>query len=194
MCCDWFDKNWFDKIMNLQYPRNKAYWKFLYGWPYQRPHWNKICMVLASCPLSNALCSVWDMHNSASQVPRPFWYANCVVGSTPLLSKNHPRQTNTHQTFKDLKPTVDAQTSIGGHLSVVDAPWSRWNWAELPHLFFCSEPFILEQRTLGIALVPQGTKQLISLMGSWPAQPDRSRQSNNNNTTLDNNYVMEIVE
>ena len=26
----------------------------------------------ASCPLSNALCSVWDTHRSASQVPRPF--------------------------------------------------------------------------------------------------------------------------
>ena len=34
-----------------------------------------------------------------------------------------------------------------------------------PHLSFCSEPFGLEQRTLGIASVPQGTKQFIALNG-----------------------------
>ena len=34
-----------------------------------------------------------------------------------------------------------------------------------PYLSFCSEPFHLEQCTLGIALVPQGTKQFIALNG-----------------------------
>ena len=34
-----------------------------------------------------------------------------------------------------------------------------------PHLSFCSEPFGLEQRTLGIASVPQGTKQFIACNG-----------------------------
>ena len=34
-----------------------------------------------------------------------------------------------------------------------------------PHLSFCSEPFGLEQRTLGIASVPQGTKQFIAING-----------------------------
>ena len=34
-----------------------------------------------------------------------------------------------------------------------------------PHLSFCSEPFGLEQCTLGIASVPQGTKQFIALNG-----------------------------
>ena len=36
-----------------------------------------------------------------------------------------------------------------------------------PHLSFCSEPFGLEQRTLGIASVPQGTKEFVILNGEW---------------------------
>ena len=35
----------------------------------------------------------------------------------------------------------------------------------LPHLSFCSAPFSLEQRPLGIALAPQGTKQFVALNG-----------------------------
>ena len=53
--------------------------------------------ITASCPLSNTLCSVWDMHKGASQVPRPFRWANCVVGSTPLRSINRPRRTDTRR-------------------------------------------------------------------------------------------------
>ena len=68
-----------------------------------------------------------------------------------------------------------------------------------PHLSFCSEQFGLEQRTLGIASVRQGTKQFIALNGSGPARPDRLRQDNNNYTnehqhtpqlTLDNTAII----
>ena len=41
------------------------------------------------------------------------------------------------------------------------------------HLSFCSVPFGLEQLTLGIASVPQETKQFIALNGEMPARPDR---------------------
>ena len=56
-----------------------------------------ICTILASCAFSNALCSVCDMHNSASQVPRHFWEANWLVGTILLCSINHPRQTDTRR-------------------------------------------------------------------------------------------------
>ena len=32
----------------------------------------QVCTFLTSCQLFNALCSVWDTHKCASQVPRPF--------------------------------------------------------------------------------------------------------------------------
>ena len=48
-----------------------------------------------------------------------------------------------------------------GRLSVVDVPRLQTE----PGLSFCSEPFGLEQRNLGIASVPQGTKQFIALNG-----------------------------
>ena len=48
-----------------------------------------ICTILASCPLSNALCIVWDTHKSASQVPRPLRQANWIFGSTPLRGRMH---------------------------------------------------------------------------------------------------------
>ena len=36
-----------------------------------------------------------------------------------------------------------------------------------PHLFFCAEPFGLEQHILGIASVPQETKQFTALSDEW---------------------------
>ena len=53
-----------------------------------------------------------------------------------------------------------------GRLSVVDVlPTPNGVGPNRPHLSFYSEPFGLEQRTLGIASVPQGTKQFIAING-----------------------------
>ena len=71
MRCGWFDRNCVN-IANTdpQIPTEQSLWRMPKGWPYQRLHWNQSAR--SSCPLSNALCSVWDTHKSASQVSRPF--------------------------------------------------------------------------------------------------------------------------
>ena len=75
-------------------------------------------------------------------------------------------------------------TSIGGASPWWMYPDSKQSRAKSPHLSFCSEPFGLEQRTLGIALVPQGTKQFIAINGERACWADRPRQNNNNNNSV----------
>ena len=94
-CCDEFDRNCVNiAAQKLQYPQNRDYTEFPDGDPING------CAEInlydpSLLPLSNALYSVSDMHNSASQVPRPFRWAKWVVGSTALHSINRPWQTDT---------------------------------------------------------------------------------------------------
>ena len=59
-------------------------------------------------------------------------------------------------------------------------PDSRRSLVKSPHLSFCSEPFGLEQRTLGIASVLQGTKQFIALNGERGCSATQAEANNNN--------------
>ena len=52
-----------------------------------------------------------------------------------------------------------------------------------PHLSFCSAPFGLEQRTLGIASVPQGTKQFIALDGERACSARQAEAKTTTTTT-----------
>ena len=80
MCCEQFDRNSVN-IDNTEPPiptelsriiriRNKQ--RILWRWTLSKAVLKSIYRILASCQLSNALCSIPDRHKSDSQVPRPF--------------------------------------------------------------------------------------------------------------------------
>ena len=131
-CCDRFVRNCVNiDNTDLWYPQNRAHKKIPNGWPYQRLSWNQSERSLPPVhSLSNALCTVWDMHKSASQVKsKPFRWSNLVVWSTPLCSINHPRPTDTsHSNTLDntdwqQRRTVDPSES-GWYWPVSSRPWN----------------------------------------------------------------------
>ena len=72
-CCDRFGRHYVN-IDNTLPPIPTEYSLLRTSWwlTLSKAALKSICTILASCQLSNALCSVWDMHKSASQLPRYF--------------------------------------------------------------------------------------------------------------------------
>ena len=88
-----------------------------------------ICTILAFCPLSNALCSLWITHKGTLQVPRPFRLANRVVGRTPLHAFHKSSKTNRHQALKHLRQYLGY-----GNRSAISNGGGRWtfrNWGDI---------------------------------------------------------------
>ena len=72
--CNWFDGN----CVSIDYnepsiPTEQSLLRIPWWLTLSKAALKSICTLLVSCPLPNALCSVWDMHKSASQVLRPLW-------------------------------------------------------------------------------------------------------------------------
>ena len=72
-CCDRFDRN----SVNIDrteppIPTEQSVWRMPTWLTLSKAALKSICTIRASCPLSNALCSVWDTHRSTSQVHKPF--------------------------------------------------------------------------------------------------------------------------
>ena len=102
-CCDRFDRNCVS-IDNTDPPKPTEH--ILYSMPYwltvSKAAMKSICTILASCPLSNALCSVLDKHNSASLVSQTFPIGN--LGGWKHTTEFHKSsKTNGHPTFKHLR-------------------------------------------------------------------------------------------
>ena len=62
-----------------------------------------ICTILASSPLFNALCSVWDIHKSASQAYTQTSPISKLGGWKHITAFNKSSETNRHD--------ADAQTN-----------------------------------------------------------------------------------
>ena len=95
-CCDRFDRNCVN-INNTEppIPAEQSLLRMPYWLTLSNAALEPICTILASWPLYNALCSVWDTHKSASQVLRPSRWANWLLLSTPLHSINCQRWPDT---------------------------------------------------------------------------------------------------
>ena len=77
---------------------------------------------------------------------------------------------------------LSGATSAGGdiyrrRLSVVDVPRLQTVGPNRPHLSFCTEPFGLEQRTMGIASAPQGMKQFMAVNGERACSARQAEQA-----------------
>ena len=81
-----------------------------------------ICTILASCPLSKALCSLRNTHNSASQVSRAFLQANWVIGSTPLFSINYRKRND----IRGSNTLANTDFWCYGNLSQISNRGDRW--------------------------------------------------------------------
>ena len=94
-CCDRFVRNCVN-IDNTEppIPTEQRLERMPWSLTLSKAAMKSICTILASFPLSNTFFSVCYKHNTASQVPRPFRYANRVVACTPLCSINRRRRTD----------------------------------------------------------------------------------------------------
>ena len=71
--CDQFDRNWLN-IDNTEplTPTEQSLYRIPWWLTISKAALISICTIIASCPLSNSLCSECDTQKSASQVPSPF--------------------------------------------------------------------------------------------------------------------------
>ena len=61
-----------------------------------------ICTILASWPLYNVLCNVWDTNKKPSQVPRQIRSARCVVGRDYFVLLTRRKNTIDNDIFNEI--------------------------------------------------------------------------------------------
>ena len=86
-----------------------------------------IWTILASCLLSNALCSVWDTHKSASPVPMQTFPISKLGGWKHSTTVRKSSETNLHLTLKHFR-----QYWCYGNLSVFDNREGLWPVSSRP--------------------------------------------------------------
>ena len=104
MCCDRFDRNCVN-IDNTEPPIPREQSLYIIPWwlTLSKAALKSICTILASCPLSSALCSLCDTHKSASQVPMQTFPISKLGGWKHTTTFHKPSEANRHQALKRLR-------------------------------------------------------------------------------------------
>ena len=103
-CCEQFDRNSVNidnKVSPI--PTGQSWYRIPWWLTLSKAALQSIYTILASCSLSNALCSVCDTHKSASQVSKLFRRSNWVVGRKPL---NKTSETKWHKALKHIRTSM----------------------------------------------------------------------------------------
>ena len=131
-----------------------------------------ICMIPASCPLSNAGCCVWDKPKSVSQVSRQIPIIKlCGWEHTTAFLKSS--RTNRHQRAKHLRQ----YWCYGNRLVIGNSggPWIFLNWDDIGLSPASKElPRRTRRRNTTLRLVARTSAVLFRKRGNtrnWPVQP-----------------------